>query len=417
MPAESNNSVKRVVIVGAGAAGIAAARELQRLKCEAILLEARARVGGRTWTESLSLGVPIDHGGAWLHSAERHPLTRYAQEHGFHVIERAAQWRSRIGKRELSADERLRWYEAFQRYEEILAVEARQGRDVSAATVLPNDEYRPQFDAVMGWLMGVDTEYVSTLDYDRYDNSEFNYPIREGLGAVVAHAAGGLDVRLNELVSRIDWSGSAVRIRSSGGTFEADAVIVTVPTTVLARTPIEFTPALPDVYSEAFEQVPLGVDNKVFFEFAPGALPPGEMLHFVGSDRTARTASYALRPAGHELLLAYFGGNFARELELNNALESFAREELAGIFGSEFVKQIRRATSTSWVSDPFSQGSYSAARPGYAHLREQLSVPIADKIFFAGEACSIRDFGTVHGAWESGERAARAVAGKAASAG
>jgi len=269
----------------------------------------------------------------------------------------------------------------------------------------------------MGGLMGVDTQYVSTLDYDRYDNSDLNYPIREGLGAVVAHASAGLDVRLSQRVTRIDWSGPSVRVHASGGTLEADAVIITVPTTVLATTPIEFAPALPSLYSEAFERVPLGVDNKVFFELEAGALPPGEMLHFVGSDRTSRTGSYALRPAGHELLLAYFGGSFARELEMSNALESFAREELAEIFGHDLIKKIRRATHTSWASDPFAQGSYSAARPGYAHLREQLSVPVANKIFFAGEACSIRDFGTVHGAWISGEGAARAVAGETASAG
>jgi monoamine oxidase len=408
--------MERVVIVGAGAAGIAAARELRHLRRDAILLEARDRVGGRAWTESHSLGVPIDHGCAWLHSAERHPLTRYAQENGFHVIERSAQWRSRVGNRELTADERLRWYEAYQRYEDMLASAARQGRDVSAADVLPNDEYRPQFDAVMGWLMGVDTEYVSTLDYDRYDNSELNYPVREGLGAVVAHAAAGLDVRLSQRVTRVEWSGTGVRVVANGGTLEAGAVIITVPTTVLATTPIEFAPALPPVYAEAFERVPLGADNKVFFEFEPGALPPGDMLHFVGSDRTSRTASYALRPAGHELLLAYFGGSLARELEVSHSLESFAREELGNVFGNDLIKKIRRATQTSWSSDPFAQGSYSAARPGYAHMREQLNVPIANKIFFAGEACSIRDFGTVHGAWVSGERAARAVAGETASA-
>jgi monoamine oxidase len=141
------------------------------------------------------------------------------------------------------------------------------------------------------------------------------------------------------------------------------------------------------------------------------------MLHFVGSDATPRTAGYAIRPAGHELLLAYFGGGFARELETRGELEAFARDELTQIFGADLISKIRRATHTAWATDPFACGSYSAAEPGYAHLREQLNVPIAQKIFFAGEACSIRDFGTVHGAWFSGESAARAVAGEIASAG
>jgi monoamine oxidase len=410
--------MKRIAIIGAGAAGIAAARELRRLQCEVVLLEARDRVGGRAWTESQSLGVPIDHGCAWLHSAERNPLTRYAREHGFHVIQQASPWRRRrVGGRELPEDDQRRYYAAFQRYESLIAAAVSEGRDVSVATVVPTDEYRPSFDAVMGWLMGVDTEHVSTLDYDRYDNSELNWPVAEGLGAVVAHAASGLDVRLGEVVRHIDWSGGGVRVGTSGGMLEVDAVIITAPTTVLASNPIHFTPSLPAVYEEAFQRVPLGVDNKVFFQFEPGALPPGDSYHFVGTDKTSRTASYAIRPAGHELLLAYFGGSFARELEMRNELEAFAREDLANILGHELLKKIRRATHTTWASDPFSRGSYSAAQPGYAHLREQLSVPIAGKIYFAGEACSIRDFGTVHGAWFSGESAARAATGKAASAG
>lgn len=408
---------KRVAIVGAGAAGIAAARELRRLQHGAILLEARDRVGGRAWSESQTFGVAIDRGCAWLHSAERNPLTIYAREHGFSVIEKSARWRSRIGARELTAEDQQRSFEAFQNYESSIAAAAREGRDIAAARVVPNDRYRPQFDAVMGWLMGVDTEHVSTLDYDRYDNSELNWPVAEGLGAVVAHAASGLDVRLREQVRRIDWSGQRIRVHSAGGILDADAVIVTVPTTVLAMTPIEFTPALPRAYEEAFQHVPLGLANKVFFEFEPGALPAGDMLHFVGTDETARTASYAIRPAGHELLLAYFGGSFARELEMRGELEAFARDELAQIFGADLIRKIRRATSTKWAADQFSRGSYSAAEPGYAHLREQLNVPVAQKIFFAGEACSIRDFGTVHGAWFSGESAARAVAGEIASAG
>ena len=407
---------KRVAIVGAGAAGIAAARELKRLQCEAIVLEARDRVGGRAFTDTHTFGMPIDRGCAYLHSAERNPLARYAQAHGFSVIERSIRWRQRVGGRELTGEDQRRYYEAFQRYESSIADAARAGRDVPAAEVVPSDEYRAQFDAVMGWLMGVDTEHVSTLDYDRYDNSDLNWPVLEGLGAVVAHAASGLDIRLSERVHRIDWSGGSIRIASSGGVIEADAVIITVPTTVLATTPIDFSPALPTAYEDAFVHVPLGIANKVFFEFEPGRLPAGDMYHFVGSDQTARTASYAIRPAGQELLLAYFGGGLARELEVRNELEQFAREELASIFGGDLIKHIRSATCTRWASDPLARGSYSAAEPGYAHMREQLNVPIAGKIFFAGEAGSIRDFGTVHGAWFSGESAARAVAGETASA-
>ena len=79
---------------------------------------------------------------------------------------------------------------------------------------------------------------------------------------------------------------------------------------------------------------------------------------------------------------------------------------MRGIFGSEFVGKIRRTLTTAWATDPWAQGSYSAALPGCAHMREWLNEPVGGRIFLAGEACSIHHFGTVYGAWRSGVKAA-----------
>jgi monoamine oxidase len=402
-----------VIVVGAGAAGISAARELESLRCSCILLEARSRVGGRAWTDRNFFGVPVDMGCAWLHSADANPWRESAIAAGFHVIERSPHWQRRIGRQEASAEYTAAWRGAFGRNEALIAQAVQRGQDVAVASVVPDDDFRPMFDAVMGWLMGVDTDQVSTLDFDRYEDSNCNWAVREGLGDVISHAARGLDVRLDTAVRTIDWRGDGVRVLTSRGDLEARAVIVTAPTAVLAAgDSIAFAPALPLDLVEAFHSLPLGADDKVFFELTPGAMPFEGTLNFIGTDRTRRTAAYETRPAEQEVLLAFFGGGYARELELRGELEACAREQLTQIFGSDFSRHLRRAVSTRWVQDPWARGSYSAALPGHARKRERLNIPVGDRIYFAGEAASVSSFGTIHGARERGQATARRVAAR-----
>jgi monoamine oxidase len=348
-----------------------------------------------------SLGTPIDMGCGWLHSADINPWTTYARTHGFDVIERDPVWRRRIGTRLTTDEEQAKWTAAWERNELLIAASVQSGKDIAVSDVVPQDDFRPMWDAIMTWLMGSESEHVSCVDFDRYADTNRNWPVRQGLGSVIAHAATGLDLRLQTEVTSIDWSGSHVTLHTSRGSIECDSVIITVPTSVLANEAIRFRPALPSLYAEAFAGIPLGVANKVFFTMADGALPYPGTTNFVGSNLTVRTGSYAVRPNGGDVLLAYFGGSLARELETRGELEAFAREELKSIFGAEFARRIRRSAHSAWSLDRFSAGSYSVALPGKAHLREQLSEPVGGKIYFAGEANSIDHFGTINGAWES----------------
>lgn len=399
-----------IVVIGAGAAGIAAARWLQRQGRRVALLEARPRVGGRAWTDTTRLGFPVDFGAAWLHSADVNPWTNVARECGFGLIERSPLWLRRIGAVEASPEYSAAWRAAYERNDDLIAQAATAGRDVAVADVVPVDGHRPMFDAVMTWAMGADSDRISTVDYTRYENSDVNWAVRECLGALIARAAQDLDVRLSAAVTKIDWRGRNLAIDTAQGTVEARAAIVTIPPPVLAdESSLRFVPALPQDVAEAIAAQQLGVANKVFFELEQGALPFEGSVHFVGTDRTSRTASYQTRPSGQEVLLAYFGGRLATDLERGKQLETFARDELARIFGAGFTARIRGTACSGWVQDPYSRGSYSVALPGTAHLRERLQAIVGERLFFAGEACSIQSFGTIHGAWHSGVRAAQAV--------
>jgi len=350
--------------------------------------------------------VPIDMGCAWLHSADRNPWTTYAREAGFEIVERLPEWQRRIGREQPTPGFRAAWHESFERNERLIAEAAAAGSDVAVASLVPDDEFRPWFDAVMGWLMGVPSASVSSIDYSRYADSEVNWSVPAGLGTVIAHAARSLDVQVGSPVRSIDYSGELVTLHTDRGDLKARAVIVTAPVAVLAAQAVRFTPELPHTLQEAIAGVQLGVDDKVFFRVAPGQMPFEGTEHFIGRVDTERTGSYATRPAGQDVLLAFYGGNLAKELEERGELEGFAREELQRIFGSGFGKHLLSAVSTAWHGDEWSRGAYSAALPGCAHMRERMQEPVADRVFFAGEACSVDYFGTVMGAWRTGVSAA-----------
>ena len=277
---------------------------------------------------------------------------------------------------------------------------------MAVADVLPRDEFRPRFDAVMTWAVGVESSQASTVDFCRYAESENDWAVHEGLGAVVAAAASELPITLNAVVTAIDWSGNTVRIDSNLGTVEAASVIVTVPPSVLARGSILFTPALPSRHEQAFNDLQLGVANKVFFRIERGRFANGLPRHFLGSVTTSRTASWLANVAGQPLLLAYLGGDLSRELEERGELIAFAREELARVFGHQILDEMGPAIATGWGLDPYSLGSYSAAQPGCADSRAVLDTPVSPRLQFAGEAASANHYGTLHGAWASGSRAA-----------
>jgi monoamine oxidase len=397
------------VIVGAGAAGLGAARRLASAKISFAVLEARGRAGGRAHTLA-DAPFPLDLGCGWLHSADRNPWTRIAAEAGFKIDKTIPAWGTQSLNIGFSAEDQAAFALASQRFYERLEAIGANDADFAAAKLLePDCRFNSLLNAISSYINGAELDLVSVQDWNRYADTDVNWRVVEGYGAVIAAQAAGLPIRLGCEVMLIDHRGKRVTIETSLGTVTADAVIVTVPTPAIAAQRIRFRPDLTDKV-DAASMLPLGAADKLFMAVdRPGMLPVNG--HLIGNPNRTATGSYYLRPFGRPLIEAFFGGRLAHDLEAagSDAFFDFAATELTGLFGSGIRARLQPLVETYWARDPFALGSYSYALPGHANARSRLAAPVDGRLFFAGEACSPHDFTTAHGAYLSGVEAAEGV--------
>jgi monoamine oxidase len=396
-----------VVIIGAGAAGIAAGKRLANARVKSIMLEARDRLGGRAWTVPTDIGKPVDLGCEWLHSAEINPWTGIAEELGFALDKTLPDWASRVAIHhgEAANDDWLATRDAFDDAYDRAALEP---EDKPASALLPkNGRWNALLGAISTWANGAELELVSIKDHARYANTRLNWRALAGYGALISAYGAGLPVVFQTIVSEIDHRDRDLRIVTSRGEVTARAVIVTLPTNVVAEEAVRFRPQLPEKLATA-AGLPLGIANKLFLALDGLGEPTATYRHLVGSTQRVATGNYQIRPHGWPMISCYFGGHFAAELERAGpaAMADFAIGELVGIYGTDIRRRLRPLASSAWVTDPFARGSYSSALPGHADDRALFTEAVDDRIFFAGEACSRDQFGTAHAAFTSGVAAA-----------
>jgi monoamine oxidase len=403
------------IVVGAGAAGIAAGRRLAAGNKRFLIVEATDRIGGRCFTETQTFGVPYDRGAHWIHAPDANPLAKLAPRAGLEVYPAPGGEKLRIGRRDARTGELEDYLAAIVRANRAIGDVARGGKaDVSAAQVLPKDlgDLRASVEFYVGpFTCGKDLAEVSSMDLARSAERDAGAFCRQGFGALVARLAQGLPVQLSTSVSVIDVSRRQVELRTSKGYMTARGAIVTASTGVLGAGKIRFDPELPRRYGDAIAKLTMGSYEQIALEIPgnPFGLQSDDLIFEKAS--VSRTAALLANASGSSLFLVRIGGGFARDLvrQGEDAMTAFAREWVAGLFGEQAKAAVKRTHATQWTKEPWVLGGFAAAAPGGQLGRRVLMEPFRDRLFFAGEAVHETQWGTVGGAWESGERAAEGL--------
>jgi len=405
LPAETD-----VVVIGAGAAGIAAARRLQAAGRSVIVLEAKDRSGGRCIADTVNFGMPMDLGAHWIHAPADNPLVDLARAAGFQLYDDPERPRLTIRGRSPREGEWEAFAAALTRAQRAILDAGEAGREVSLAAAMPTNlrDWQPTIEFLKGaWDSGKETAEISCVDFYNAIETRDLF-CRQSYGAILAKLGEGLPIRLSTVVTKIDWSGRGVAVETPAGTVRARAAIVTASTSVLASGAIRFTPALPKRQADAIAALSCGAYEHLIVHLPGNPMDAKPDEPFVVKADTAATAKPLARIAGSDWWYLDIGGRFARDLANAGpaAMKAFAAEFITREFGPQARRVMGEVHVTSWTTDPFIRGAWSVAGPGATPQRLRLAEPVGQRLLIAGEATDEGLWGTVGGAWASGERAA-----------
>jgi monoamine oxidase/CRP-like cAMP-binding protein len=432
---------QRVAVVGAGIAGLGAARALEQLGVEVVVIEGRDRVGGRVWTDG-----GVDLGAHWIHGTEGNPVTALARLLGLptlfvggdstytggweHLALHAADGRAMAAAEKqgsiLLVDDVRDRLETLRRQ-----ISADHGPDLSfgaavARVLLEGRDLEPAERTHLAWHLDMLTrddwaagaENLSFLGWDEgyevygYGDSIFV----DGMQTLTQALATGLDVRLGHAVSRIVHGPSRTTVVTSQGEIEADAAIVTLPLGVLKAGAVVFDPPLPDRKRQAIERLGMGTVTKIVLRFATAFWPKEQYVFgFVSerSDENPTTVVNLWKSHRQPVLVLVVGGPRAVELEgwSDAQTEAWAMDVVRKLFGAS-APAPASVVKTRWTRDPFSRGAYAYIAVGSTPDDiDALAEPVGKTLLFAGEATARAHWACVHGAYVSGLREAARLTG------
>ena len=401
-----------VVIIGAGAAGIAAARRVAAAGRRFALIEAADHIGGRCVTDTRSFDVPFDRGAHWIRQADMNPVMKAAADAQLDVYPVPAGQKLRIGARHARESELEAFLTTQVRASRAIAEAARSRNDVAAAVALPKDlgEWQSTIEFALGpFGIARDLGEVSAMDFAKLEHDGEAF-CREGYGALLAKAAEGIPVRLSTPAITIRWERN-LEVDTPKGTLSARMIIVTVSTNVLASGTIKFSPELPRRHLDAAAKLKLGTYERIALDLPDNPLGLADDELVLEQSRDQNTAALLANVGGTSLCFVDIGGSFGQTVAADgpDAMVNFALDWLGTLYGADLRKSVRSTQATQWLKDPLVLGGWSSAAPGAQPSRRVLMEPLRDRLWFAGEALHETAWGTVHGAWESGERMADAA--------
>jgi monoamine oxidase len=401
-----------VVVIGAGAAGIAAARRIMAANRKVIVVEAAGQIGGRCQTDMSTFDVPFDRGARWMHNPETNPMIRLARAAGLEIMTAPSGQKIRIGRRNARPGETEEFLAALVRANRAIDDASRRG-DISCAAVLPKDlgDWAGTAEFVLGAnFAGKDLKDISVVDKARAQDRNTAIACRQGLGTLIAKLGEQVPLSLSTPANRISWGSRDVTVETPAGKIVARAAIITVSSNVLAAGNIKFAPDIPKRTLDAASKLSLGSYDRIALQMAGNPLGLSRDDIIIEQSNSTRTALLFANMGASSLCAIDVAGSFGRDLSADGekAMVAFAVEWLSKLFGSDAAAAVKKSSATRWNAEPFALGAMSVAAPGAQPSRKILSEPIGC-MYLAGEATHETLWGTVDGAWDSGERAAEAA--------
>ena len=406
----------KIVIIGAGAAGIGAGLALQALAVPFVILEASNRVGGRAYTDKASFPTHWDQGCSWLHCADINPLTSWADKLGAVYesddhSEKALFWSENhwLDMLERSSVHR----HIANRFADIYAT-AKRNHDVPISSVPDHDGIGAAIAKTMVLLMCSDEpERASAAGYADYIDTNVNWVVTSGYGDLINRMAAGLPIRTGTEVSAITYRRDGVSVQTNSGQIDARAAIVTTSTNVLRSGKIDLPSGPVQQLLNLIEEVPCGTYEKIAIALNHYPFDPKDNeAGWINPDPGVNPVYFQIARGDQPMLIAHVAGIQARDL-VNagaKAMVDFATHNLVTAFGSNIQKLFCGTAATSWQTNPFIQGGYSCARPGAGNNRRNMIALDTGVITFAGEAFALPWYGTAHGAYQSGKDVASRLA-------
>lgn len=416
-----------VIIIGAGMAGLAAARKLADSGKSVLVLEARERIGGRIHTDR-SLGFAAELGANWIHGRNDNPLVDLASKSGARGVKFNHDDISVLsGTGTLIADR-----DRFGRMSSVF--------DNAIKAVAASCSDQPAQDSIEGPLSKAIREYglnsndqnVIDVIMDRELSGDFGASAKElnrcanetgdafdgddliiinGYGRLPATLAKGIEIQLGEPVEAIDWSNSGVSILTARQRYTARQCVCTVPLGVLKTGAIKFETDLPDTHQQAIDRIGFGSFAKAIVTFESDAVLPNTNIAFVSNKRRIFRNLVGLSGvAGRPAVMAYCGSEDAvAAAKMSDRQIAQEISESVALSRRSAAPRIADVLVSRWNDDPFARGAYSyPAVETEAEDFAALAAGIDGRFYFAGEAAS-QYFGTVHGAYLSGQNAANAI--------
>ena len=418
-----NTYAEKILIVGAGMAGISAARNLIDAGHDAIVLEGRDRIGGRMWTSRKWENTPVDLGASWIHGHRGNPLTAIADK--INAPRQATDFNDvslydvegnlvpdGIWVRLFGFERKMsRAIKKAERLDDDISIEAAIAAQMDLDALSQTKRRQFNFAVNMSLEQPFATDIGELSAHYMDEGKEFKgddllFP--QGYDALIDYLATGLDIRLNEKVTRIAYNDRNVTVSTSSGTFEADRAIVTLPIGVLKHGDVVFEPALPEKKQTAIEAVGMGVVNKTYLQFPKVFWErSNDWIGYIPEEKGQFSAWFNLYPStGQPILAAFNPGDFGRTIETfsDDQIIDRAMQTLRLMYGTDIPNPVD-AQITRWKSDPFARCAYSSPVVGMTETtRSDLAEPILNRLFFAGEATNSDYPSTVHGAYLSGQR-------------